>query len=130
MPDSKANQLRPPPSTPAAPIDLFASLLSQKLTYEPHERDSCLLHHTFKLASSPGGESGDSQTVTASLLCNGDDRASAMSVTVGKTLAYAAGRVLDGHVRARGVTGPYDKEVWAGVLDSLEAAGVRVNETW
>lgn len=53
-----------------------------------------------------------------------------MSVTVGKTLAYAAGRVLDGHVRVRGVTGPYNKEIWGGVLDSLEENGVRVHETW
>jgi alpha-aminoadipic semialdehyde synthase len=68
--------------------------------------------------------------VTASLLLNGDENASAMSVTVGKTLAFAAGRVMDGHVRVRGVTGPYDKEIWGGVLDDLESVGVRVNETW
>lgn len=53
-----------------------------------------------------------------------------MSVTVGRTLAFAAGRVLDGHVRVRGVTGPYDKEVWGGVLSDLEETGVRVNESW
>jgi hypothetical protein len=53
-----------------------------------------------------------------------------MSVTVGKTLAFAAGRVLDGQVRVRGVTGPYDKDVWGGVLSDLEDVGVRVNETW
>jgi alpha-aminoadipic semialdehyde synthase len=114
------------------PIDLFAALLSQKLAYAPHERDSCLLHHTFKL-SSPGGVSGNQsqeQTVTASLLFNGTEKESAMSVTVGKTLAFAARRVLDGDVRVRGVTGPYDKEVWGGVLSDLENVGVRVNETW
>jgi alpha-aminoadipic semialdehyde synthase len=53
-----------------------------------------------------------------------------MSVTVGKTLAFAAGRVLDGQVKVRGVTGPYDKEIWGGVLSDLEDVGVRVNETW
>jgi len=68
--------------------------------------------------------------VTASLLLNGDENASAMSVTVGKTLAFAAGRVFDGKVGVRGVTGPYDREVWEGVLDDLESVGVRVNETW
>lgn len=117
------------------PIDLFAVLLSQKLAYEPHERDSCLLHHTFRLSPpATGTNTGDSnaagQTVTASMLCNGDDKASAMSVTVGRTLAFAAGRVIDGHVRVRGVTGPYDKEVWGGVLSDLEQTGVRVTETW
>lgn len=115
------------PPTLCTPIDLFAALLSQKLAYAPHERDSCLLHHTFKL-SSPGTR--HDETVTASLLLNGDERSSAMSVTVGKTLAFAAGRVLDGQVRVRGVTGPYDKEVWGGVLSDLEDVGVRVNETW
>jgi alpha-aminoadipic semialdehyde synthase len=49
---------------------------------------------------------------------------------VGKTLAFAAGRVMDGYVRVRGVTGPYDREIWEGVLDDLDNVGVRVNETW
>jgi alpha-aminoadipic semialdehyde synthase len=53
-----------------------------------------------------------------------------MSKTVGKTLAFAALRVADGHVRGRGVQGPYEREVWEGVLDELESAGVRVEEKW
>jgi len=117
---------RPPPSSLSTPIDLLANLLSQKLAYAPHERDSCLLHHSFELSDS----STQGQKVTASLLLNGDENVSAMSVTVGKTLAFAAGRVLDGKVRVRGVTGPYDREIWEGVLDDLESVGVRVNETW
>jgi alpha-aminoadipic semialdehyde synthase len=117
---------RPPPSSLNTPIDLLANLLSQRLAYAPHERDSCLLHHSFELSDS----SNQVQKVTASLLLNGDENASAMSVTVGKTLAFAAGRVLDGKVGVRGVTGPYDREVWEGVLDDLESVGVRVNETW
>lgn len=129
LPSTTQAVIRPPPSSLNTPIDLLANLLSQKLAYAPHERDSCLLHHSFELApvdsSQPQG-----QKVTASLLLNGDENASAMSVTVGKTLAFAAGRVLDGKVGVRGVTGPYDREVWEGVLDDLEAVGVRVNETW
>lgn len=110
------------------PIDYFAHLLSHKLAYEPHERDSALLHHSFKLA--PSSTNGKEETVTASLLCYGNDTNSAMSITVGKTLAFAALRVLDGHVRARGVKGPYEREIWEGVLDSLEEVGVRVEEKW
>lgn len=120
--------ISPPPPSLHSPIDLLANLLSQKLAYAPHERDSCLLHHSFEL--SPNHPDQPSQKVTASLLLNGDENASAMSVTVGKTLAFAAGRVLDGKVGVRGVTGPYDREVWEGVLDDLESVGVRVNETW
>ncbi|WWD17363.1 hypothetical protein CI109_101804 [Kwoniella shandongensis] len=107
-------------------IDLFAHLLSKKLAYSPGERDSCLLHHAFELTS----PAGQQQNVTASLLCYGDENASAMSVTVGKTLAFAALRVVDGHVKRRGVTGPYEREVWEGVLDKLEEVGVVVEEKW
>jgi alpha-aminoadipic semialdehyde synthase len=53
-----------------------------------------------------------------------------MATTVGKTLAFAALRVLDGHVKGRGVKGPYEREVWEGVLERLEEAGVRVVEEW
>ena len=119
-----------------SPIDYFAALLSHRLAYEPHERDSALLHHAFTLAAphtaSLGGVGSESsgQNVTASLLCYGTPTTSAMSTTVGKTLAFAALRVLDGHVKSRGVKGPYEKEVWEGVLDSLEEAGVRVEERW
>lgn len=123
------------------PIDNFAALLALKLAYQPHERDSALLHHSFSLAPShptPGDllarDSNDAErrndTVTASLTCYGTAEASAMSTTVGKTLAFAALRVADGHVRGRGVQGPYEREVWEGVLDELESAGVRVEEKW
>nr|XP_019046253.1 alpha-aminoadipic semialdehyde synthase [Kwoniella bestiolae CBS 10118]OCF25183.1 alpha-aminoadipic semialdehyde synthase [Kwoniella bestiolae CBS 10118] len=111
------------------PIDLFAHLLSHKLAYQPGERDTCLLHHSFTLSPS-SGEEGKEEKVTASLLHYGDESSSAMSVTVGKTLAFAALRVLDGQVRDRGVTGPYEREVWEGTLDSLESVGVVVKEEW
>ncbi|WVQ67733.1 uncharacterized protein L199_005937 [Kwoniella botswanensis] len=107
------------------PVDLFAHLLSHKLAYNPGERDTCLLHHSFTLEGARKEEK-----VTASLLHYGDEQSSAMSVTVGKTLAFAALRVLDGQVTQRGVTGPYEREVWEGTLDSLESVGVFVKEEW
>ncbi|KAK8864339.1 hypothetical protein IAR55_001586 [Kwoniella newhampshirensis] len=112
-------------------VDLFAHLLSKKLAYSPGERDTCLLHHSFDLTSPVSGDGqASTQKVTASLLCHGDENASAMSVTVGKTLAFAALRVVDGQVKRRGVTGPYEREVWQGVLESLEEVGVVVEEKW
>ncbi|RXK35397.1 hypothetical protein M231_07341 [Tremella mesenterica] len=68
--------------------------------------------------------------VTASLVHYGDGTSSAMSITVGKTLAFATGRILDGHVSSRGVIGPDDPNVWTGVLDQLEEVGVIVKENW
>ncbi|OCF43182.1 alpha-aminoadipic semialdehyde synthase [Kwoniella heveanensis CBS 569] len=127
VPASSPSTLPIPNLRAPVPIDLFAHLLSHKLAYSPGERDTCLLHHSFTL-SDPQLRS--QREVTASLLCYGDDNASAMSVTVGKTLAFAALRVADGLVRQRGVTGPYDREVWEGTLASLEEIGVVVEETW
>ncbi|ODO08112.1 hypothetical protein I350_03696 [Cryptococcus amylolentus CBS 6273] len=112
----------------STPIDLFAHLLSHKLAYQPGERDTCLLHHSFTLHPfTPGGRE---EVVTASLRHIGTANQSSMSTTVGKTLAFAALRVADGQVDSRGVQGPYDRDVWEGVLSSLEEAGVVVEEQW
>ncbi|TXT10844.1 hypothetical protein VHUM_02349 [Vanrija humicola] len=129
------NMTNPPVAAPAipkqnTPIDLFATLLSKKLAYAPGEHDTCLLHHAFKLVPDNAPVGTPEQTVTASLLCTGDEKASAMSTTVGCTLAFAALRVADGKVAARGVRGPYERDVWEGVLTDLEEIGVDVKETW
>ena len=118
------------PGGAQTPIDILAYLMSRRLAYAPHERDMVLLHHSFGFTAPGQDASGAEKKVTASLVHYGDDKASAMSVTVGKTLAFAAGRVLDGEVRERGVTGPYAREVWEGTLERLEEAGVRVEEWW
>ncbi|KAL7421814.1 hypothetical protein Q5752_003585 [Cryptotrichosporon argae] len=120
---------RPSPPIPrsGAPIDLLASLFSHKLAYVPGEPDLCLLHHAFTFTHP---SSAKEETVTASLAVRGTAQVSAMSTTVGATLALAALRVLDGGVRARGVVGPYKRDVWGWVLDALEERGVRVEETW
>ncbi|ORX36707.1 Saccharopine dehydrogenase-domain-containing protein [Kockovaella imperatae] len=134
LPNGKQNTVSRPvtASRSMAPIDYFAQLLSNRLSYHKGERDTCLLHHEFVLhpASMDASQGGPGQKVTASLLAYGDDDASAMAVTVGKTLAFAALRVLDGKVAGRGVRRPLDKDVYEGVLDDLESVGVKVAENW
>ncbi|WVQ99333.1 hypothetical protein IAU59_006466 [Kwoniella sp. CBS 9459] len=127
LPTSSPSSLPIPNLRAPVPVDVFAHLLSHKLAYAPGERDTCLLHHSFTLAHP---QDQRQQEVTASLLCYGDDKASAMSVTVGKTLAFAALRVVDGLVKGRGVMGPYEREVWEGTLEKLEEVGVVVEEKW
>jgi alpha-aminoadipic semialdehyde synthase len=138
----------PTPGSSIIPIENLATVLAAKLAYLPHERDSVLLHHTFALVrrshpssnvtSNPSVDQERGRgvilprrdVVTASLTCYGTPETSAMSTTVGTTLAFAALRVLDGGVAARGVRGPYEREVWEGVLGDLERVGVRVEEKW
>lgn len=120
-----------PPSLPPAsirtPIDLLAHLMTTKLAYLPGEQDTVLLSHRFTLAPKTQGE--QEQVISASLLAKGSPTASAMSRTVGCTLALAAGRLLDGGVSERGVRGPYGAEVWQGVLEGLSTLGIDVKET-
>ncbi|CAE6447590.1 unnamed protein product [Rhizoctonia solani] len=122
------------PKGPVTPLDALAILLAYKLRYEPHERDLVLLSHEVVTAptSAPYSETFDPATNevhTSTLTVYGSTSGSAMSKTVGLPLAFAALRVLDGGVRARGVAGPFGDEVYMPVLEGLEAVGLGMKET-
>ncbi|TFK83565.1 hypothetical protein K466DRAFT_665741 [Polyporus arcularius HHB13444] len=126
--------LPPLPSKPTTPLDLFATLLAHKLRYAPHERDLVVLSHEIitrpKESSAPlTSPSAEEEVHTSSLIAYGTKEASAMSRTVGLPVAFAALQILDGGVRARGVQGPTDKEVYVNVLQRLEEAGLNVRES-
>ena len=110
----------------AAPIDHFANLLAQKLRYEPNERDLVILNHEIIAQDVSGRE----EVHSSSLITYGGSDASAMARCVGLPVAFAALRVLDGHVSARGVCGPgVERSLWKGVLDGLEEVGLGMKET-
>ena len=110
----------------AAPIDHFANLLAQKLRYEPHERDLVILNHEIITQDVSGRE----EVHSSSLITYGGSEASAMARCVGLPVAFAALKVLDGRVSARGVCGPaVEKNLWMGVLDGLGEVGLGMKET-
>ena len=110
----------------ASPIDHFANLLAQKLRYEPNERDLVVLNHEIITQN----VSGQEEVHSSSLITYGGPDASAMSRCVGLPVAFAALKVLDGRVSARGVCGPTVEEtLWKGVLDGLEEVGLGMKET-
>lgn len=119
------------PDRPTAPIDLFATLLAHKLRYARHERDLVVLHH--EIVSRPRGSQlqspAEEEVHTSSLVAYGTKEASAMSRTVGLPVAFATLQILDGGVRARGVQGPTEREVYVNVLKRLEDAGLGVRES-
>jgi alpha-aminoadipic semialdehyde synthase len=109
----------------AVPIDHFANLLAQKLRYEPHERDLVVLNHEIIAQDVSGRE----EVHSSSLITYGGSEASAMARCVGLPVAFAALRVLDGCVSARGVCGPaVEESLWRGVLDGLEEVGLGMKE--
>jgi alpha-aminoadipic semialdehyde synthase len=110
----------------AAPIDHFANLLAQKLRYGPHERDLVVLNHEIVAQDASGQE----EVHRSSLITYGGREASAMARCVGLPVAFAALKVLDGCVSARGVCGPaVEESLWNGVLDGLEDVGLGMKET-
>jgi alpha-aminoadipic semialdehyde synthase len=109
-----------------APIDHFANLLAQKLRYEPHERDLVILNHEIIAQDVSGRE----EVHSSSLITYGESKASAMARCVGLPVAFAALKVLDGSVSARGVCGPaVEENLWKGVLGGLEEVGLGMKET-
>ena len=134
--DNDSNPSLPPlPSKPTAPIDLFATLLTHKLRYAPHERDLVVLSH--EIVTRPKGSqvslttpsAGEEEIHSSSLVTYGTKDASAMSRTVGLPVAFAALQILDGGVSARGVQGPTSKEVYGNVLRRLEEVGLGMKES-
>jgi len=110
----------------AVPIDHFANLLAQKLRYESHERDLVILNHEIIAQDTSGKE----EVHSSSLIAYGGSEASAMARCVGLPVAFAALKVLDGRVSARGVCGPaIEENLWKGVLDGLEEVGLGMKET-
>lgn len=132
------------PSKPTPVIDLFARLLAHKLRYLPGESDSVILSH--EIISRPSGpssessdESGDESSAPGSsrelihastlLIRQPNPSTSAMAQTVSLPLALAALRVLDGHVRSRGVVGPTaDQEIYRPVLKEMGELGLVMRE--
>ncbi|KAI0739481.1 Saccharopine dehydrogenase-domain-containing protein [Daedaleopsis nitida] len=139
MPARGPIRLPPILPKPAAPLDLFATLLAHKLQYAPHERDVVVLSHEIVTrpsansdaarSESTAGSQGEEEVHTSSLVAYGTRDASAMSRTVGLPVAFAALQILDGGVRARGVQGPTEREVYTNVLRRLGEAGLRVQES-
>jgi alpha-aminoadipic semialdehyde synthase len=116
----------PVPKHSATPIDHFANLLAQKLRYGPHERDLVILNHEIITKS----VSGQEEVHSSSLIAYGGPEESAMARCVGLPVAFAALKVLDGRVSARGVCGPgVESNLWRGVLEGLEEAGLGMKET-
>lgn len=122
------------PTTAMLPIDLFATVLSHKLRYQPNERDLVILSH--EIITRPNSSSASSNEPSAaeevhvsSLVVTGTPEASAMARCVGLPVAFAALGVLDGRFAARGVHGPVLKEIYEHVLTGLEGVGLSMNES-
>lgn len=112
--------------TAESPIHVLCSLLEEKLSYLPNEKDLVVLNHWFDLETSTGVR----ENITSSLICYGDDNNSAMSRTVGYPVAIATQQLLEGNFQDLGVITSCYPGIWKKILPECENLGIRFKELY
>lgn len=134
-------------------IDSFCQVLEQKLGYGEHERDMVLMRHDITVMFPPHHhdphlhhhQPPPLEHHTSSLLVFGNEKDSAMALTVGTTTALATELVLqetrrrmqsgkggnDGKsiIKERGVLTPLKPEIYLPLLDGLKTQGMEFQES-
>ncbi len=108
-----------------SPLDVLERLMLGRLRYRPGERDMILLRHVLEVRTRTGGL----ERVVSTLVDYGQpDGDSSMSRTVGLPAAAAAGLLLDGKLRSRGVLVPVQPEIYGPILADLARRGIAFRE--
>ncbi|KAI8093702.1 Saccharopine dehydrogenase-domain-containing protein [Halteromyces radiatus] len=110
----------PFPSQQDKALDLFSSLLTHQLAYQPGEKDMVAMHHEFGIEAA----NGQKETITSTMIQYGQEHETAMAKTVGLPAAMVTELVLDNQITDRGVLRPIQPQVYLPVLDQLESHGV------
>nr|XP_019605616.1 PREDICTED: alpha-aminoadipic semialdehyde synthase, mitochondrial isoform X3 [Rhinolophus sinicus] len=102
-------------------VDALSKYLAMKLSYGPGEKDMIVMRDSFGIRH----PSGHLENKTIDLVVYGDVRGfSAMAKTVGLPTAMAAKMLLDGEIQAKGLIGPFTKEIYRPILERIKAEGI------
>ncbi|XP_036616026.1 alpha-aminoadipic semialdehyde synthase, mitochondrial [Trichosurus vulpecula] len=102
-------------------VDAFSNHLVMKLSYGPGERDMIVMRDSFGIRH----PSGHLEHKTIDLVVYGEVSGfSAMAKTVGLPAAMAAKMILDGEIKAKGLIGPFTKEIYGPILERIKAEGI------
>jgi saccharopine dehydrogenase-like NADP-dependent oxidoreductase len=105
-------------------MDIFCTLLQEKLVMEENELDLIILYHRF-IAEFAGKE----ELITSTLIDKGiPDGDSAMSRTVSLPAAIAAALILENKIDMTGVQIPVQPEIYNPVLDELARLNIECIE--
>ncbi len=108
----------------ATPAQILQDLLEEKWLLKEQDKDMIVMQHEFEYKLK-----GHNKKITSSLVVKGEDQTyTAMAKTVGLPLAISAKLILQGKIKARGVTIPTTKEIYEPVLAELEMLGVKFVE--
>ena len=107
-------------------LEIMARLMKERLSFQPQERDMCVMHHEF-VAHYP--EEIKEELITSTLVDHGEPHGdSSMARLVSLPAAIAARAILEGEMDVRGVVIPVSKAVYEPLLAKLEKVGVRFME--
>ena len=108
----------------ASPAQILQDLLEEKWKLEENDKDLIVMQHQFEYLLN-----GQLKKISSSLIVKGEDQTyTAMAKTVGLPLAITAKLILQGKIKARGVTIPTIKEIYEPLLQELETYGVQFIE--
>jgi len=112
--------------TRGTPAQILQHILQKKWALEDGDKDMIVMWHKLKYSD----EAGQSREIHASLVVIGDDeRATAMSKTVGYPLAIGTILLFEDKILERGCILPVSKEIYNPILTELERYGIRFSET-
>ena len=103
----------------ASRLDHLVSLMEERLTYRPGERDLVVLRDEIEI-----DQEGRTETLASTLVEEGTEEGSAMARLVGVPAALAACRILDGEIAGAGVRIPDDARTARLLLQDLAGAGI------
>lgn len=108
----------------ATPAKALESILMNKWSLEPEDKDMIVMYHKF------GYElNGKKNQIDSSMVCIGRDQVhTAMAKTVGLPVAMAAIGILNNKITTPGVLRPINKEVYEPILKELEQYGITFKE--
>uniref|UniRef100_F6S3L1 Alpha-aminoadipic semialdehyde synthase, mitochondrial n=1 Tax=Monodelphis domestica TaxID=13616 RepID=F6S3L1_MONDO len=102
-------------------VDAFSKHLVMKLSYGPGEKDMIVMRDSFGIRH----PSGHLEHKNIDLVVYGEVNGfSAMAKTVGLPAAMAAKMILDGEIKAKGLIGPFTKEIYGPILERIKAEGI------
>lgn len=106
-------------------IEILCKKMKEKLSAEEQDRDLVIMVHYFVIK----GKSRFKEIIKSSMIVSGESKGlSAVSKTVGFTVAIAASKVLEGVIQTKGVIGPFIPEVYNSVGKELEKIGLFCTE--
>jgi len=98
-------------------LDALCASMMKRMQYKEGEKDMILMRHTF-IAEFP--ERKEKETITSTLVAIGNEKDTAMAITVALPLAIAIKAVFAGKITGTGIKIPIEPEIYNPILDELE----------